>query len=146
MTFLSIFAGVLIALQSAMSGQLSAITKNPPWTTLLIYLTSSIVMGLYLIVSKTRPPNSELLKLVPTHLWFTGAFLSVLALTLVYWQMPKIGVARVMSGVLTGQLCISILAAHFGWFGLPVTAITIGRLSGFIFMLIGVFLINGSSK
>lgn len=144
MTLISITAGMAIALQSAMSGQFSSIVRSPSWTSLMIYSTSSIVMTIYLIVSKTQIPNMDTLKLVPGHLWYVGALLSVFALTLVYWQMPKIGVARVMSGVLTGQLIISTIAAHYGWFGLPVTTMSIVKMTGVIFMLIGVSLINGS--
>jgi transporter family-2 protein len=146
MTLISIAAGVAIALQSSMSGQFSSIVRSPAWTSLMIYTTSSIVMGFYLLVSKTRIPSFTTLKLVPIHLWFAGAFLSVLALTLVYWQMPKIGVARVMTGVLTGQLLISVIASHYGWFGLPVTTLTTARLGGVAFMAIGLFLINGSTN
>ncbi len=138
-------AGIAIALQSSMSGQFSSIIRSPSWTSLVIYLTSSIVMSTYLLITKTRAPSFETLKLVPTHLWFMGAFLSVFALTLVYWQMPKIGVARVMTGVLTGQLVISLIAAHYGWFGLPVTSLTAVRVGGLVFMLVGLVLINGSN-
>lgn len=145
MTLISVTAGVAIALQSAMSGQFSSIVRSPPWASLLIYSTSSVVMTFYLLVSKTRVPSMDSLKSVPAHLWFVGAFLSVFALTLVYWQMPKIGVARVMTGVLTGQLLVSIIAAHFGWFGLPVTTISLSRGLGLLFMIFGVALINGSS-
>ena len=88
----------------------------------------------------------ETLKLVPTHIWYLGGLLSVTALTLVYWQIPKIGVARVMTGVLTGQLLISVVAAHNGWFGLPVTTINVIRGAGITLMMIGVFLINWSGE
>lgn len=145
MTLISMTAGIAIALQSSMSGQFSSIIRSPSWTSLVIYLTSSIVMSTYLLITKTRAPSFETLKLVPTHLWFMGAFLSVFALTLVYWQMPKIGVARVMTGVLTGQLVISLIAAHYGWFGLPVTSLTAVRVGGLVFMLVGLVLINGSN-
>ena len=145
MTLISMTAGIAIALQSSMSGQFSSIIRSPSWTSLVIYLTSSIVMSTYLLITKTRAPSLETLKLVPTHLWFMGAFLSVFALTLVYWQMPKIGVARVMTGVLTGQLVISLIAAHYGWFGLPVTSLTAVRVGGLAFMLVGLVLINGSN-
>ena len=145
MTLISIIAGVAIALQSALSGQFSSIVRSPYWTSLLIYSTSSLLMGFYLLVTKTKLPSMDTLRLVPSHLWFMGAFLSVFALTLVYWQMPKIGVAKVMTGVLTGQLIISVLAAHYGWFGLPVTTITLSRSVGVVFMFIGVVLINGSA-
>ncbi|OIQ19971.1 MAG: hypothetical protein BM556_05645 [Bacteriovorax sp. MedPE-SWde] len=145
MTLISMTAGIAIALQSSMSGQFSSIIRSPSWTSLVIYLTSSIVMSTYLLITKTRAPSLETLKLVPSHLWFMGAFLSVFALTLVYWQMPKIGVARVMTGVLTGQLVISLIAAHYGWFGLPVTSLTAVRVGGLVFMLVGLVLINGSN-
>lgn len=146
MTLISIIAGIAIALQSSLSGQFSSIVRSPAWASFMIYSTSSIVMSIYLVASKTRIPSFATIKSVPIHLWFAGAFLSVFALTLIYWQMPKIGVAKVMTGVLTGQLFISILAAHYGWFGLPITTLTMTRALGIILMVFGVILINGNLK
>jgi len=145
MSLISITAGMAIALQSAMSGQLSSIIKSPLWASFMIYSSSTLVMTIYLLFSKTNFPSFYSIKSVPGHLWILGAVLSVSALTMVYWQMPKIGVARVMSGVLTGQLIISIVASHYGWFNLPVTTLTISRTIGVTFMFVGVFLINGRS-
>jgi transporter family-2 protein len=146
MTLISILAGVAIALQSAMSGQFSSIIRSPSWTSLMIYFSSTIVMGTYLFLSKTEVPNIATLKLVPIHLWFMGAFLSVFALTLVYWQMPKIGISQVMVGVLIGQLLLSVIASHYGWFNLPIISFNLTRLVGIIFLIMGLFLINGSSN
>jgi transporter family-2 protein len=146
MTFISILAGAAIAIQSSMSGQFSNLTRSPILASFVIYFTCSVLVGGYLLFSKGRIPSVDILKSIPLHLWFVGALLSIFALTIVYWQMPKIGVAKVMTGVLAGQLIISTTAAHFGWFGLPVTTLTATRIIGVMLMGTGLFFINGSSN
>jgi transporter family-2 protein len=43
---------------------------------------------------------------------------------------------------LSGQLIISVIAGHFGWFGMPVEPVTIKRLFGVMAMIIGIIMIN----
>lgn len=146
MTLLSIFAGSAIALQSTMSGQLGFLLKNPLWATYTVFLVSTVLMTVILCVIGLPIPSLITVKSVPRYLWFTGSLLSILALSVVYWQMPKIGVANVMSGVLAGQIILSILASHYGWFNLPVTPLNLQRVFGTGLLIVSVLLINGKAN
>lgn len=145
MTLLSVLAGFGITLQSGMSGQLSGLLKNPLLATFSLYVVSTLSMAFVLLVSKTNMPEMEIVKSVPRHLWVAGSVFSVTALTLIYWQMPKIGIAKVFSGVLVGQIITSMVASYYGWFGLPLLVLTTQKLLGAGCLVVGVILINGKN-
>ncbi len=142
MILISIAAGVGIAIQSSLSGQLSKMLGEPLWAVLALYGVGFFITLGILVLMKTPSPSVEILNLTPKHLWFLGACFSVVALTLVYWQIPQIGISRVMIGVIFGQLFFSVLASHFGWFGLPVVSLSFVRVIGLFCMTTGVVLMN----
>lgn len=139
---IALLAGVAIALQSSMSGQLGKLLGNPLLATFALFLGSSLALGALIIGARIAPPELEQLKHVPVHLWVAGSLLSVAALSTAYWLMPQIGVARVMSGIVVGQILTAMLAAHMGWFDLPRDPITRQKAVGTALLFTGVFLIN----
>lgn len=145
LVLLSILSGVLILLQSSLSGQLSKYTQSPFISSLALYSMSSLVMIVIAIFFKLRLPSYELLRDVPKHLWIAGSFFSIIGLTIVYWLMPIIGVSKVVAGIITGQLIGGMIISHFGLFGLPVVEIDRLKIFGIVFLLIGIFLTNWSS-
>ena len=56
--------------------------------------------------------------------------------------MPRIGVLNVLAAAVVGQLLVSILIDHFGWFGVPVQPVSIARLAGAVSLVAGLFLIQ----
>ena len=139
---LPVIAGASIAAQSAMSGQLNTFIKNSFFVSFVIYFSSMVVVGSIIFIQGFELPSIDLIKSVPRHLWFLGAILSVFALTLLYWLMPQVGVSRVMVGVLIGQLFMSLLSSHYGWFGLPIVEINLIKTFGILLIIVGVMRIN----
>ena len=45
-----------------------------------------------------------------------------------------------LAGAIVGQLIISSVIDHFGWFNVPVSPITWTRVAGIFFLLIGIYL------
>ena len=139
---ITVLAGVAIAFQSTMSGQLGKMLGNPFLATFSLYSVSAVSLCLLLLGLRPNVPDRSVLQSVPAYLWFAGSLLSIIALSAAYWIMPKLGVGRVMAGVVTGQIITSMLVSHFAWFGLPENPLTVGRLLGASLLLAGVFLIN----
>lgn len=146
MTFISIICGAAIALQSTLSGQLNGVVNNSLFTSFAIYIACALLMVIVFFISGTEIPAVSILKKVPRHLWVFGAILSVFALSTIYWLMPKIGVARVMTGVLLGQLLTSVIVSHFGFFGLPELKISFIKLVGIVFIFVGIVMVNWRVK
>jgi len=142
MTFITILSGMAIATQSGMSGQISRILNNPLLAALMIYVSSALFITIGILTLGVEIPELKLVKSIPLHLWFSGGILSVLGLSCVYWLMPKMGVPNVLVGVIFGQVVISMIAGHFGWFDLPVTLFNVQKLIGTMFLVVGIVLIN----
>lgn len=98
----------------------------------------------YIAIMKVKVPDVGSLQAVPKYLWVTGSFLSVFGLTLAYWLMPILGVSRVLSGIIAGQMIGGMIVSHYGLFNLPPTEINYYKIIGALLLFIGVILINGS--
>ncbi|EQC48659.1 PF04657 family protein [Bacteriovorax sp. BSW11_IV] len=131
-----------IVIQSSLSGQLSKNLQNPLLSSFCLYLVSAILIGVLIAFGLVPLPSIERVRATPTHLWFLGSLFSVVGLGLCYWLMPQIGVARVLVGVVTGQMVVATIISHFGIFGMPVIEINKEKFIGLVLLIVSVLLIN----
>ncbi|MGI4991855.1 DMT family transporter [Halobacteriovorax sp. GFR7] len=145
LVLLSILSGGLILLQSSLNGQLSKYTQNPFFSSFVLYFFSAVFMIVIFLSTRLKAPSIQVLKGIPLYLWITGSILSIIGLTLVYWLMPILGVSKVLSGIITGQIITGMIVSHFGFFELPVIEINRYKVLGVAFLFTGVYLINWSA-
>lgn len=139
---LALLGGVLLAAQGGFNTQLGVLLKSPLLASTTVYLFSTtFALGAVLLSVKEFPSTSEL-RTIPTYLWFTGALLSLIGITLYYYTIPKLGISTMISLGLCGQLIFSLIAGHMGWFNLPIEPADFKRISGVVIMIIGIILIN----
>ena len=139
---IALASGAAISTQAAMNAHLGNLLKNPLLATCIAF-SSSIIFTLVATVFYTKDyPTIEIIRSIPVYLWFTGGILSALGISMFYYLIPKMGLGPMMSYALTGQLIIAVTASHFGWFDLPVSSLTTGKLAGVVALIVGVVLIN----
>ena len=139
---LALVGGVFLAAQGGFNTQLGVLLNSPLLASTTVYLFSTtFALGAVLLSVKEFPSISEL-RTIPTYLWFTGALLSLIGITLYYYTIPKLGLSTMISLGLCGQLIFSLIAGHFGWFNLPVEPADLKRIFGVVIMIIGIVLIN----
>ena len=139
---LALIGGVFLAAQGGFNTQLGVLLNNPLLASAVAYLVSTtFALGAVLVSVNDYPSLSEM-KSVPIYLWFTGALLSLIGITLYYYTIPKLGISTMISLGLCGQLVFSVIAGHFGWFNLPVEPADFKRILGVVVMIIGILLIN----
>lgn len=142
---LTILAGVAIAFQSSMSGQLGKLLGNPLLATFVLFGVSTASLAIIIFALKINLPDKANLMRIPPHLWVAGSLLSIVALSTAYWIMPTIGVGKVMSGIVVGQVLTAMIASHLGWFDLPTDHITIQKATGALLLMTGAILINSEA-
>jgi len=120
-------------------------TNSPLVSSLALYSFSAALMFIMITVFRLKLPSYEVIKEVPRYLWVLGSFFSIAGLTLVYWLMPIMGVSKVMSGIIAGQMIAGLIVSHFGFFHLPVIEVNRYKVLGVMFLFAGVYLINWSS-
>lgn len=134
-------AGVSLAVQGGFNAQLGVVLKNPFLATLIAYAVSTLLALLYLLGSRNASLPQEGVQ-VPLYLWIAGGLFSVIGIAMYYYIIPRIGLAKMFTFGLSGQMVFVMIAGYFGWFGLPAEALTLKKLAGLATMLSGVLLIT----
>ncbi|RAJ83198.1 transporter family-2 protein [Chitinophaga dinghuensis] len=134
--------GIFLALQAGFNAQLGTILKKPILASISQSISSLLFATVFFLLFSNQLPSIQTAKQIPWYLWFISGLFSVTGITLYYITIPKLGMAKMISLGLCGQLLISALAGHFGWLGLPVEAISWRKTIGIAAMLTGIILIN----
>ncbi len=134
--------GIFLALQAGFNAQLGTILKKPILAAISQSVSSLIFATVFFLLFSKQLPSLQTAKQIPWYLWFIGGLFSVTGITLYYITIPKLGMAKMISLGLCGQLLISAVAGHFGWLGLPMEAISWKKTMGIAAMLTGIILIN----
>jgi transporter family-2 protein len=142
LTILAFVGGIFLAIQGGLNAQLGSLLKSPLLASLIAFLCSALFAGFIVLISIRQIPTLDQVQAIPTYLWFAGALFSVLGISMYYYTIPRLGISTMISLGLSGQLIISVIAGHFGWFGMPVEPVTIKRLFGVMAMIIGIIMIN----
>ena len=140
--FLSFMVGIMVVVQGGLNSRLGIHLESPLLATSAALTMSAVFTIVAVLVTVRQLPSVQQLKAIPPYLWFTGAIFSFIAVTLFYYLIPKLGISTAVSFGLCGQILFSMLAAHYGWFGLPVEPIEIKKLIGTVAMIAGIFLIK----
>lgn len=142
LSILAFIGGVFLATQAGLNTNLGILLKNPLLASVVAFLTSSLFAIIFVIFSVKEFPPIQYLKEIPFYLWFTGGLFSVVGISIYYYTIPKLGVSRMISLGLCGQLFFAVIAGHYGWFSLPIEPITYKRSIGLLAMITGIFLIK----
>jgi transporter family-2 protein len=139
---LALIGGIFLAMQGGLNAQLGVLLRSPLLASLVAYFFSTSIALVAVALSIKSMPTIQQLKEIPYHLWFSGAVFSVIGISLYYYTIPKLGISTMISLGLFGQLIFSVIAGHFGWFGLPTEPIEYKKIMGVSAMIIGILLIN----
>ncbi|MEM6830309.1 MAG: DMT family transporter [Bacteroidota bacterium] len=139
---LSVMVGIMVVVQGGLNARLGMLLNSPLLATSAA-LTMSACFTIFAVLLTVRQwPSVQQLKAIPLYLWFTGAAFSFIAVSLFYYLIPKLGISTAVSFGLCGQIVFSMIAANYGWFGLPVEPWTLKKIIGTAAMIIGIFLIK----
>jgi transporter family-2 protein len=68
--------------------------------------------------------------------------LGALFVTSTIFLAPKLGAVTLLALLVSGQMLASLVLDHFGWLGYPEHLISIPRVLGVLFLLVGVILVQ----
>lgn len=138
---ISLLAGVAVAFQTGVNSQLRTDTNNPVFTALISFVVGTVaLLILYFLFFRQSPAFPE----GYTFVWwkFIGGILGVLYVTGVVIAAPRIGAANALAFIVGGQFVAAIIIDHYGWMQMPVTPVSLYRLGGIGFLLLGIYLIQ----
>ncbi|WP_432470468.1 DMT family transporter [Amphritea sp. HPY] len=133
--------GALLPIQGALNARLGVALTHPMQATLVSYLGGSIACISVLLFVQASLPDWKRIAGVDWYL-YSGGFLGVFFVSGMLYLMPKIGVANMLAAAIVGQLLMSLIFDHFGFFGALVVEVTPSRILGMILLLVGLYFIQ----
>ncbi|OAL79666.1 hypothetical protein AY606_03160 [Acinetobacter sp. SFB] len=141
MLFVIIFSGAVLCAQSSINGRLGTTVGvlESSWLTFVMGTLISFMLAFFF-----EPSHS--LNLFTAPRWqLTGAFCGVAYMLIVVFAMPRLGAAATTVTVISGQLVMSLLIDHFGWFDNAVISMDSSRAAALFFLAIALFFIYKSN-
>ncbi|QPF87751.1 DMT family transporter [Bradyrhizobium genosp. L] len=138
---LALGAGISVAVQQVLNGNLRAALNSPAWAGLVSYLGGLVMMVIVLIATREPVPSWKLVSAVPWWAW-SGGILGGVFILLMILLLPSLGAATLLALVVAGQMIAGIAMDHFGFFGLPAHPVSPLRLIGIALVIGGVLLIK----
>ena len=145
LSLIAFLGGICLAVQAGFNTQLGVLLKSPIFASISTSVSGVLFAFIFVLLFSKEMPNIQTAKQVHWYLWFTGGLFSIVGITLYIFTIPKLGVAKVISLGLCGQLLFSMVAEHFGWLNLPLEPITLKKTIGFMLMIIGIIFINSNN-
>ncbi|MGY4313326.1 MULTISPECIES: DMT family transporter [Bradyrhizobium] len=138
---LALGAGIAVAVQQVLNGNLRSALNSPAWAGLVSYLGGFVTMAVVLVATREPVPSWKLVSAVPWWAW-SGGILGGVFILLMILLLPSLGAAALLALVVAGQMTAGIAMDHFGVFGLAQHPVSISRLAGIALIIGGVLLIK----
>ncbi|PAY06364.1 hypothetical protein CK489_26065 [Bradyrhizobium sp. UFLA03-84] len=138
---LALGAGISVATQQVLNGNLRSALNSPAWAGLVSYLGGLVTMAVVLVATREPVPSWKLVAAVPWWAW-SGGILGGVFILLMILLLPSLGAATLLALVVAGQMIAGIAMDHFGLFGLTQHPVSISRLVGIALIIGGVLLIK----
>ncbi|AUC96739.1 MULTISPECIES: DMT family transporter [Bradyrhizobium] len=138
---LALGAGISVATQQVLNGNLRSALNSPAWAGLVSYLGGLLTMAVVLVATREPMPSWKLVTAVPWWAW-SGGVLGGVFILLMILLLPSLGAATLLALVVAGQMTAGIAMDHFGLFGLTQHPVSISRLAGIALIIGGVLLIK----
>jgi transporter family-2 protein len=134
--------GCMIPLQAAINNQLKAhLDHSTLLASFVSFAVGTLALAAAAAVSGQRwQALSGIAQAKPWQL--TGGLLGAVFVFGTTLLVPRIGVAKMLSLIIAGQVCVSLVMDHQGWLGLAVREFTIPRVLGSALVIAGVLLVN----
>lgn len=133
-------AGAGLAFQAGVNTHLRAATGSALWTSILSASITVALLGVAQLVQRDALPLSGYAR-YPWWIW-TGGIAGAVYVFFVVALTRYLGVALFFAAVVVGQLGAGLVIDHWGWFGVPVHRISLGRVAGAVLLLAGMALIR----
>jgi transporter family-2 protein len=138
---LSVAGGMAIAAQALINARLQVAAGNYIFAATLSFAVGLISLLAVLVVQPSGAVSGHSLGSAPWWAWMGGALGALYVLISIY-VAPRIGAAALLSAVVLGQLSFSLVADHFGFFGINPHAVSAPRLLGVVLVIAGVVLVR----
>ncbi|MCK6255249.1 DMT family transporter [Fictibacillus sp. KIGAM418] len=134
---LALFSGMGQSMQAAVNGTLGKKIGSIEGAFVSFFTGTVMLLILMLIWG-----NGSLSTVWNVPKWnLIGGVLGAIYVFIVIMAVPKIGVTSAITAVIIGQLIMSVVIDHFGWFGNEPFHFTYKRMIGLVLMFAGLYFV-----
>ena len=137
---LSVLIGLSLASQAGVNAQLRTALSNPVQAAFISFLIGTIVLGVVALIQGDTWFKPNTLALIPWWAWLGGVF-GAFNIAMSVFLAPKLGAMVLAISIVVGQIIASLLLDQNGWLGYPKIDITLNRVIGAVFVVIGLVLV-----
>lgn len=114
---IAIGTGFLLVLQMGMNSRLSRHLGSDATAIFIASIVTLLVSGLVLLIARPGLPGAaQIASARPVDL--VAGVIGIGYLLVSIYLAPRLGIARSFALIVAGQILFSLIADHFGWFGL----------------------------
>lgn len=133
--------GAILPLQAAINSRLSKAIGSPVFAAFVSFAVGTIALFLYLIATRQFNVQALQAKQNPWWIW-TGGLLGTFFVAGIVMLLPRLGAVLAFSLVIAGQMIASMIFDQFGWLGVAIREISLGKIAGVILLIAGVVMIR----
>jgi len=138
---LAVVAGMMMPTQAAINSKLADEVNGPILAAFISFAVGTLALLVYILVTGIPLSNLAQLKNASLVSW-TGGFLGAFFVASSVVLVPKLGVALTFGLLIAGQMLITLVLDHYGFFGIPVKEVNIQRVLGVGLIIGGTILIR----
>lgn len=139
---LGLVAGAALAVQAPINAALARGLGQPPAAAAFSFLSGAVVLGI-VSFALARFQGMEVNFRAPAPwLFVAGGFLGAFYVVCVVILVPKLGAAALIAFAVTGQLVAGLMIDRFGFLGVAVRELSLGRIAGVVLLVAGALMIR----
>ena len=133
--------GAAIAVQALANARLRVALGTPVWAAIAQFLLG--LAALVVVAIGTRQPAALTSGLARMPWWgWLGGPIGALFIVVSIVLTPRLGTALTLATITVGQLVAALALDHYGWLGAPVIRLSLPRVLGAAFLLVGITLMR----
>jgi len=136
-------AGAISALQLGMNAQLRHSFGHGTVAALVNFTIGTLALAGFVLLARLPIPTIAQVSAVPAWAWLGGLCGAVIVTTTAI-AGRELGALSIAALVVSGQLVMSVVLDHFGWFGFPVKPFTMAKAIGCVLLVVSLVLFKES--
>lgn len=141
LSILSLVAGLGLAVQVGINSTLRQSTGSAAFAALVSFCVGLIALVLFVVATRVPVPTRAALAAAPAWAWLGGVF-GAFYVAMATVAGPRLGATTLLALTLLGQVTASLVLDHFGWLGFAQHSLSVTRILGATFLVVGVLLIS----
>jgi transporter family-2 protein len=134
---LAIIGGIAVALQGHFIGIMDQRIGSKE-SVFITYASGGILAALIMIVSRGGHLNAW--QNAPWYSFTAGA-LGLVIVGVIGYTVPRLGLTMAFTVLVASQLVVAVMLDHFGILGATVRTMDLPRITGLVFLILGVWLV-----